>query len=62
VIERLKYIQDRAKTNGAVKGTPLSIADLKGSLNFSEGSIEIGGGINDSDYGLSYVTFLPESP
>jgi hypothetical protein len=62
VIERLKYIQNRAKTNTAVKGTPLSIGDLRGSLDFSEGSIEVAGGMIDSDYGLSYVTFLPESP
>jgi len=46
----------------AAKGgmPPLSIGDMRGSLDFSEGSI--GGGLQESDYGLNYVTFLPESP
>jgi len=61
VIERMKHIEERAKTIAAVKRTPLSVADLRGSLDFSQGSI-VDDSIFDSDYGLSYVSFLPESP
>jgi hypothetical protein len=54
------------KNHISAKGMPPTCPDdLKGSLDFSQGSLEVDDGcheITHSDYGLSYATFLPESP